>query len=128
KNTLTGRDAGMVENSFRGMLARLSSDEVDPGKAEAPAEAAPIEVKPTPPDSAAVPRSDSAEGPNERKKRLRTRPRLGRDATQPEGGVDTPSGTPSAVAAPASVDKSLLTLNEPRRHRDRGHLKFVASQ
>lgn len=28
----------------------------------------------------------------------------------------------------AKIDKSLLTIGEPRRHRDKAHLKFVASQ
>jgi hypothetical protein len=29
--------------------------------------------------------------------------------------------------APAKIDKSQLTISEPRRHRDKAHLKFVAS-
>jgi len=33
-----------------------------------------------------------------------------------------------ANAAPAKIDKSKLTISEPRRHRDKAHLKFVASQ
>jgi hypothetical protein len=33
-----------------------------------------------------------------------------------------------ASATPAKIEKSELTINEPRRHRDKGHLKFVASQ
>ena len=31
-------------------------------------------------------------------------------------------------AAPAKIDKSVLTISEPRRLRDKTHLKFVASQ
>jgi hypothetical protein len=30
--------------------------------------------------------------------------------------------------APAKIDKSVLTISEPRRLRDKAHLKFVASQ
>jgi hypothetical protein len=33
-----------------------------------------------------------------------------------------------ADAAPAKIEKSELTISEPRRHRDKAHLKFVASQ
>jgi hypothetical protein len=32
------------------------------------------------------------------------------------------------VAEPSKIDKSVLTIGELRRHRDKGHLKFVASQ
>ena len=35
---------------------------------------------------------------------------------------------PSAVSASNSVDKSLLALPEPRRFRDKTHIKFVAKQ
>ena len=35
---------------------------------------------------------------------------------------------PSAVPASNSVDKSLLALPEPRRFRDKTHVKFVAKQ
>ena len=31
-------------------------------------------------------------------------------------------------AAPGKIDKSVLTISEPRRLRDKAHLKFVASQ
>jgi hypothetical protein len=33
-----------------------------------------------------------------------------------------------ADARPGKIDKSVLTFGEPRRHRDKAHLKFVASQ
>ena len=33
-----------------------------------------------------------------------------------------------ADAIPAKIQKSELTISEPRRHRDKTHLKFVASQ
>src|SRR5258708_31055218 len=32
------------------------------------------------------------------------------------------------LMASRRVDKSVLTISEPRRHRDKTHLKFVASQ
>lgn len=43
-----------------------------------------------------------------------------------------PFARPLAPAAPApisnGIDKSQLTIAEPKRHRDKAHLKFVASQ
>jgi hypothetical protein len=39
-----------------------------------------------------------------------------------------PSTHLRAAAAPAKIQKSELTISEPRRHRDKAHLKFVASQ
>jgi len=39
-----------------------------------------------------------------------------------------PSTLLQADAAPAKIDKSRLTFGEPRRVRDKAHLKFVASQ
>ena len=39
-----------------------------------------------------------------------------------------PAAEPSAVSASNSVDKSLLALLEPRRFRDKTHVKFVAKQ
>ena len=33
-----------------------------------------------------------------------------------------------ADTTPAKIEKSELTISEPRRHRDKTHLKFVASQ
>jgi hypothetical protein len=41
---------------------------------------------------------------------------------------NAPASThPRADATLAKIEKSKLTISEPRRHRDKGHLKFVAS-
>ena len=39
-----------------------------------------------------------------------------------------PSMEPKADALSAKIEKSELTISEPRRHRNKTHLKFVASQ
>jgi hypothetical protein len=40
-----------------------------------------------------------------------------------------PTSAPLQVGATsAKIEKSQLTISEPRRHRDKSHLKFVASQ
>ena len=38
------------------------------------------------------------------------------------------SSRPHQSLLPARIDKSVLTIAEPKRHRDKAHLKFVASQ
>ena len=40
----------------------------------------------------------------------------------------SPSTHLQAESTPAKIEKNELTISEPRRHRDKGHLKFVASQ
>jgi hypothetical protein len=47
-------------------------------------------------------------------------------AVQPS--ADTSIVPPSPELYPARIDKSLLTIAEPKRIRDKDHLKFVASQ
>ena len=44
---------------------------------------------------------------------------------------ENPAPIPTHIqtgATPAKIEKSELTISEPRRHRDKTHLKFVASQ
>src|SRR6476660_4614568 len=55
---------------------------------------------------------------------LRQDQAIGKDRT-----VVTQSERPAAVELPpARIDKSQLTIAEPKRLRDKAHLKFVASQ
>ena len=72
-------------------------------------------------------------------KRPRGRPRKVKAAAEQSAAPPVPSKPtiddnppPSthlqADAAPAKIEKSELTISEPRRHRDKAHLKFVASQ
>ena len=55
-------------------------------------------------------------------------------ATTPAGGVQRKRAMPRNskvarnVAHPGPIDKSVLTLSEPRRIRDRDHVKFVATR
>src|SRR4029078_11706441 len=41
---------------------------------------------------------------------------------------DAPAPAPLARALPGKIDKSVLVLAEPKRRRDKSHLRFVASQ
>jgi hypothetical protein len=50
-------------------------------------------------------------------------------ASAPTVDENPPASAPAqAEATPAKIDKSQLTIGEVRRHRDKAHLKFVASQ
>jgi hypothetical protein len=51
------------------------------------------------------------------------------DASEPTVDDNPPAPAPlQADASRAKIQKSELTISEPRRHRDKAHLKFVASQ
>jgi hypothetical protein len=73
--------------------------------------------------------------------RRRGRPRKTKGTVEEEAPLATPSAIPTndqplappvihveADASSAKTQKSELTFSEPRRHRDKGHLKFVSSQ
>jgi ERF superfamily len=127
KNRLSTDDAKRVEDAFAArMVLQVASSEALAMKEPA---SAPTDATPTQPDSAAT----------EGVKRSRGRPRKFRAASEPSAASPVPSNpniddnqpAPTALqadAAPAQIQKSELTISEPRRHRDKAHLKFVASQ
>jgi hypothetical protein len=140
KNTLTTADAALVEVAFASRLTgfadggfneeRLPShpglsndDAAIAGGAEAPAAATRAQLSDN---------ESSSLGKNTRKTRRRRHPPSVAPAP-PENGVRSPavsSGPEERVndAVAWHIDKSALTLGEPRRYRDRVHLEFVSSQ
>jgi ERF superfamily len=124
KNRLSADDANLVEEAF---AARIPLQRVSP---EASKEAAPLSNDPTTPQPPTV-----TENPV---KRSRRRPRKNNGATDHSAAPPVASRPTKAddvaapiklqtAAAPAKIDKSKLTFGEPRRLRDKAHLKFVAS-
>jgi hypothetical protein len=129
KNRLSVDDAKLVEDAFAARMApqdalpdALTTDELT---------SAPIEPTPT----QTPPASTDADKPL----RPRGRPRKVKAAAEPSAAPPVPSraaipDNPSvsthlrADTAPAKIDKSVLTISEPRRLRDKDHLRFVASQ
>jgi hypothetical protein len=98
KNTLTDADARQVEEAFEAKVATFSAG------AEATRAPNTAEVEAAAADPASVP--SPAAGPN-----------------------DTATVRQAATAARApGIDKADLALSEPRRQRDRDHLKFVTLQ
>jgi hypothetical protein len=67
---------------------------------------------------------------HKRRSREQPPPALPQPAALAQPEVQPPAEVPSVNNAVVvwHVDKSALSLSEPRRYRDRAHLKFVASQ
>jgi hypothetical protein len=128
KNRLLADDAKLVEHAFAARMVQQATLL----EASATVDAA---VDVTPPES----QSGSASASTVKQGRRRERPRKTKASTGvaeasqlPSASViadsPVPPSTHLADATPAKIEKSELTISEPRRHRDKGHLKFVASQ
>jgi hypothetical protein len=79
-----------------------------------------------PDDTTPIPRPSRYYG---RRQDLVTRDRSqARRNLQVQPSADTSIVPPSPGLVPTHIDKSLLTIAEPRRLRDKSHLRFVASQ
>jgi hypothetical protein len=123
KNRLLTDDAKLVEQAFATKMAvpggSLEAPTVDE-PAPAPAEAAPA----------------APAGPIERP---RGRPRKIKPSDEPAARLSVAANPviddnpPESISlqtdiTPGKIDKSVLTISEPRRIRDKAHLKFVGSQ
>jgi ERF superfamily protein len=129
KNRLSVDDAKRVEDAF---AARMALQGASP-------EALTTDKAPPAPTDPTVPQPPSASTDATKPQRKRGHPRKVKAAAEQSPAPPVPSkptidGSPPASAylradaAPAKIEKSELTISEPRRHRDKAHLKFVASQ
>jgi hypothetical protein len=127
KNRLSAVDGKLVEESFAARMAMQGAL----SEALTTDEPSSTPTDPTPPQPASG--SIAAVKPV----RARGRPRKVKAtaeqsaAAPPKPAIDEspPASTQlQADASPAKIEKSELTISEPRRLRDKGHLKFVASQ
>ena len=114
KNRLSADDAKQVEEAF---AARMSlQSEVPESTAAQGTLVAPIDpVQPR---------------PRGRPRKVKAVPSVTDPASiEPASANNSapPSTQPQTNAAPGKIDKSELTFGEPRRFRDKAHLKFVAS-
>jgi hypothetical protein len=128
KNRLSADDAKQVEEAF---AARMAPQDASSDVA-APNESASIladSIPPRPPSAS----TDSVKRPRGRPRKVKP-PIEVTDATPiPPGPVVAdhpapPSTHLQADATAAKIQKSELVISEPRRHRDKAHLRFVASQ
>jgi len=129
KNRLAADDAKRVEHSF---AARMELQGISP-------EALTADESTSTPSDPSQPQPPSAATNAVKPLRPRGRPRKVKAAAEQSAAPLVPSkptideNPPASThrqanAAPAKIDKSKLTISEPRRHRDKAHLKFVASQ
>jgi hypothetical protein len=128
KNRLSANDAKLVEESF---AARMTQQDESP-------EALTTDEPKSPPSDSTPPQPASRSIVVAKPVRARGRPRKVKAAPEqsaappvpPKPAIDNspPATHLQADATPAKIEKNELTISEPRRHRDKSHLKFVASQ
>jgi hypothetical protein len=126
KNRLSAGDAKQVEEAFAARMApqdassealpaeELRFDPIDPNPPQPPL-ATPVPVK--------RPRGRPRKAPIDVGD-----PSLISSASAMADSSAPPSAPLQADAAVVKIQKSELAISEPRRHRDKAHLKFVASQ
>ncbi len=109
KNTLTAEDAGTVETAFRDRMQVLETNPEPSAKvlADPPRAASPLES-----NVAEIPSTKDPPPP----------------ALAPQTGQNQRRSRPHGELKPERVDKSALTIAEPRRYRNKEHLRFVAQQ
>jgi hypothetical protein len=128
KNCLSTDDAKLVEDAF---AAKIALQDALPEALTAD------ESTSTPHDP--IPAQSASATETIKPRRPRGRPKKVKAATEqsdafpipPKPTIDNspPASTHlQADAESAKIQKSELTISEPRRHRDKAHLKFVASQ
>jgi len=116
KNTLTTEDACAVEAAFGDRMQVLDAATHQPNPASLSQDSSEVRAGASAESSSAgtnvVPASDERPQATRRARKSRKRNiSRGSDRLKSEG-----------------VDKSLLTLSEPRRYRDKNHLEFVSAQ
>jgi hypothetical protein len=125
KNRLSADDAKRVEDVF---AARMALQDALPEALTAD-EFASAPTNPSPPQT---PAASTVKRPRGRPKKVKAAPEqsVGPPVTsEPTVDDNPPASAPlQADASSAKIQKSELTISEPRRHRDKAHLKFVASQ
>jgi hypothetical protein len=124
KNRLSAEDAKQVEEAFE---ARVSQD--DSTDAAMMAETTPTPTEPSK-RSSVSPKGVKRPRVRQRKTDVTGSKIPAPRVTSPSMIDDGPSASTveQADAIPVKIDKSKLTFSEPRRLRNKAHLKFVASQ
>jgi hypothetical protein len=129
KNRLLADDAKRVEDAFAAKMAPQSALPEALTKDEPTS--APTDL--TPPQPPAAP-TDAVKPLRPKGRPRKVKSAAEQSAAPPDPPKPTIDDSPPASthlqadATPAKIQKSKLTISEPRRHRDKTHLKFVASQ
>jgi ERF superfamily len=128
KNRLSADDAKRIEDAFAARMIQqvpLADDMATDGAFTALSDP----TQPQPAEATIRPAKP------ERKKGRSNKAKAGTEQSGIPPVISTPIENNLALGsthiqddAPAKIDKSVLTISEPRRLRDKAHLKFVASQ
>jgi hypothetical protein len=140
KNRLTDADARRVEEAFQTQLAGFvdaddPSKKLDPTAGHAADSQHAGSPSPSPDAVTASPEASTEASKAGRRRRSSKRQpalepdpsRLTLDGTLPFAVTDGEEAVAQEAPAPR-IDKADLALSEPRRHRDRDHLKFITLQ
>ena len=141
KNSLTDADARQVEAAFQAKLARIAAAAEEIEQANGAVETAASDREGALSPAPGLTGVAAVRQPAEASRQERSRKRSGKRArpAEPDAGVLTLDGAlpfavtdgalaPAGDTSVAPVDKADLPLSEPRRRRDRDHLKFVTLQ
>jgi hypothetical protein len=127
KNRLSPDDARRVEDAFAARMATL-------GGARGALTINELAAAPTNPAPPQTPLASTGVVKRPRGRSRKVKTATIKSAPPPDVSKPTADGPPAPApiqsdASPTTkVQKSELPISEPRRHRDKGHLKFVASQ
>jgi hypothetical protein len=110
KNTLTANDAGAVETAFRERMQILQPEAHSPNSPP---------TSTTPEGNAEQHGPSSRDDPKDQPRPLTWQTPRGGQRQRPQ---------PSGQAKPEGIDKASLALIEPRRYRNKAHVRFVATQ
>jgi ERF superfamily len=126
KNRLSTDDAKLVEEAFAAKMALQGATPEAP-MAEEPLSAS---SDPTPPTSTGATTKRVRQKESLRKVKAPTEQSVAAPViSNPIGESSAPIQAHTETgAAPVKIDKSVLAISELRRHRDKAHLKFVASR
>jgi ERF superfamily len=127
KNRLSADDAKLVEEAFAARMALQG----EASEAIAAQETVAAPTDPVQPQVQPV-STVSAKRPRGRPRKVKAAPSINDPSSiEPASAINNdpapPSTLPQPDAAPGKIDKSQLTFGEPRRLRNKAHLKFVAS-
>jgi hypothetical protein len=115
KNRLPPEEAKQIEAAFSTKMAAFEL-------VQSRTDSAPIASEDKSADETIIAPVD---GPNRRRRQGKTAVRASELDLEPQGAS---KATAIETTEPAKIDKSVLTFGEPRRKRDKQHLRFVASQ
>lgn len=125
KNRLVASDAKLIEQAFTDKIAALQNQVPGRNAYTSIADRKPSDYSPS------TTRAASVRSPKEKRKTLgKSKANKSGDGVVPISVIiETISTEPSVdTIEKPKIDKSQLVLGEPRRHRDKAHLRFVAAQ